>query len=392
MLDVRVGRTYLTMFDSILTRHTLGMETYATKNARCGLTARVSLVSPGGRNSGVWWRAVVGALVFWGVVVLLHSQCGLAAAQVSRASRTAGEVASAGIHWQDLPLSDAINRLEPLFGTTIFVDRRIDRSQRLNVDVSTTSAQEVLQAAGSEHGWGATRVGEVVYLGPELAARNLSGLLSLQKAKIELLPKAARATFERKRGLEWVRLTEPRELVKALLQRNGYKVEEAERIPHDLWAAGKLKGFSLADQLTLVLYGFDLTFEVDPSKRAIEIVPIDMAAVAAARVDERAVVAEPKSKGSERKPAVGTKQVYTLRVSEQPVGVVVDALAQRFNMPVEFDEAAIRAAGLSVNRRVSFAVENADQDELFHAVLQPAGLTFERDGERLRIVPIRGVK
>jgi hypothetical protein len=83
----------------------------------------------------------------------------------------------------------------------------------------------------------------------------------------------------------------------------------------------------------------------------------------------------------------GTKQVFTLRVQDEPVRAVLDALTKRLNWPLELDEEAIRAAGLSLDRRVSFQVENADQDQLLDALLRPAGLAIRRDGARLRVVP-----
>jgi hypothetical protein len=55
--------------------------------------------------------------------------------------------------------------------------------------------------------------------------------------------------------------------------------------------------------------------------------------------------------------------------------------------PIEFDEASIRAAGLSPDTRVSFSVENSDQGALLDAMLAPAGLDYRREGERLIVVP-----
>jgi hypothetical protein len=91
----------------------------------------------------------------------------------------------------------------------------------------------------------------------------------------------------------------------------------------------------------------------------------------------------PSSEPSDAK----TKQVYSLRVAEKPVGAVLRELARRLNWQVEIDEAAISEAGRSLDERVSFAVENVEQEELLHALLRPAGLTFRRDGERIKIVP-----
>ena len=84
------------------------------------------------------------------------------------------------------------------------------------------------------------------------------------------------------------------------------------------------------------------------------------------------------------------RRQYTLRVQDQPVGAILRQLAERMNWTMEFDEASIRAAGLSLDRRVSFSVENGNQDELLEAVLAPAGLDYRREGERLVIVPRSG--
>jgi hypothetical protein len=82
-----------------------------------------------------------------------------------------------------------------------------------------------------------------------------------------------------------------------------------------------------------------------------------------------------------------TKQIYSLRVEAKPVGAVVSELGRRLNWHMEFDSAAIKAAGLSLDKRVSFAVEDVEQEELLEAVLGPAGLTFRREGARIIIVP-----
>jgi hypothetical protein len=84
-----------------------------------------------------------------------------------------------------------------------------------------------------------------------------------------------------------------------------------------------------------------------------------------------------------------TRQVFTLRVAEQPVGSLIRQLAERLDLDVHWDEQALAAAGVSLERRVSFAVENVDQDGLFDAALRPAGLTYRRDGRRLEIVPAK---
>jgi hypothetical protein len=89
-----------------------------------------------------------------------------------------------------------------------------------------------------------------------------------------------------------------------------------------------------------------------------------------------------------RRPPSTSIRVYTLRVKEQPLRTVVQQLVERLQWDFEIDEAALRAAGRSLDVRVTFQVENGDADELLRAMLHPAGLDYRREGERLLVVPL----
>src|SRR4029079_8331616 len=99
------------------------------------------------------------------------------------------------------------------------------------------------------------------------------------------------------------------------IQQSGWQIAGAERIPHDLWAAGALPELSLAEQLTVLLVGFDLTFDLRRENRTIEIVPLtgQMEGQGGSSVRKR-VAAKAEPNHAPR----GTKQAYTLRVQEKP--------------------------------------------------------------------------
>ena len=103
----------------------------------------------------------------------------------ARGKRT---VQTATIHWQDVPLRDAIGRLEKLFDESTFLDRRIDPTVRVNLDMSASSVEQVLTPIAAEHGWGVSRVGEVVYLGPAAAAEQLAASSRRGKHDVAKLP------------------------------------------------------------------------------------------------------------------------------------------------------------------------------------------------------------
>jgi hypothetical protein len=336
----------------------------------------------------------------------------------------------ATIQWQRVPLQNALGRLNEVFDEPIFVDRRTDPSQRVSLEIEDAPLSDVLQALSLAVSLGYSNVQQLHYLGPPAAAEQLRTVAEVRRAEAGRLPASRQASLELKQSLTWPRLTEPRQLITKLVVRRGWRISRAERIPHDLWAAGELPAMSLTNQLTVLLFGFDLTYEIKPAERTLEIRPLEDVTIRReyqlpsqssdataplqqvlraakshrleatkltvdARIEEHERLAELlRGRGSQtpadRLPRE-TKQVYTLRIQEQPVGAVLNQLAARLGWALEIDGEAIRAAGLSLDRRVSFSVKNSDEDELLDAVLKPAGLDFRRDGERLRIVP-RGAR
>jgi len=290
---------------------------------------------------------------------------------------------TATIHWRQVPLRDAIARLEKLFRQTVFVDRRVDPGKRVSLDIEASSIDDVLKSIADANE-GVCRLGRLIYFGPRTAAEQLAPLAELRGKKIAKsdLSRRDKPAGSPDSSFDWPRLTQPRELVSRVVEDSGWRIENAEMIPHDLWPAGNLPDLKLAEKLTVLLIGFDLTFAVQPSARTLRIVRLEKA-LTLPRLDREAN----RSKPSRPARTGETKQVYTLRVAEQPVGAVLHELARRLEWPVDIDDEAIRAAGLSLDQRVSFAVENVERDALLEALLRPAKLDFRHEGGRIRIVP-----
>jgi type II secretory pathway component GspD/PulD (secretin) len=334
----------------------------------------------------------------WGLVVLsVWLTCDVAAAQSdgakprlsldpSRSPRRQAPRQTATIHWQSVPLRDAIARLKPLFDETVFVDRRVDPTLRVTLDIEATSAEQVMNALAAAQDLGVARLGKLIYLGPSAAASQLPAIAALRGKEAARLPLEMRTSLAGRKRFSWPRLSEPRQFVESLSRENGWRLGEAERIPHDLWAAGELPELSAAEQLTVLLFGFDLTFELKPAERKILIVPLpEPAKMAATRPASERTTTKPPGVRAGR----GKKQVYTLRVQEKPVGAVLRELGQRLHWAIQIDEEAIRAAGKSLDQRVTFSVENADQEKLLDALLTPAGLEYRIDGNEVHVMPKR---
>jgi hypothetical protein len=292
----------------------------------------------------------------------------------------------ATIHWQRVPLRDVLGRLKGLFSEQVFVDRRVDPGLRVSLDIDASSAADVIAAIATDNGLSSARFGALVYLGPIGAADQLRSVGAARWQEVARLPAELRRSINSKQPTSWPRLAEPRELITSIVDKRGWRLANAEKIPHDLWTAGSLPEASLVEQLTVLLVGFDLTFAVRPNERAIELIPLDSTAPSLG-------LRPPGNTATTRtKPATpkkGQKQVYTLRVQQQPVRVVLQELMKRLHWAIQFDEEAIKAAAGSLDKRVSFSVENADREQLLEALLTPAGLDYQIEGEIIRIVPAR---
>lgn len=373
-----------------------------------------------GRPHIRWTRTLLVAA--W-IGVLAETWASPAVAQ----NRTPSVSRTATIHWDQVPLADVVRRLSETFDVAVFLDRRADPTQRISLDARNANVTETLQRAAAAAKLGVCQLVGVMYLGPPTTAEVLRTRAAVRSEELNRLPAAARAGLVQKRPTKWPRLTEPRALVAAAVSERGWQIAGAELIPSDLWPAGSLPPLTSADQLSLLLAGFDLTFQLVEDARTVKIVPLaapamltrtyrlrygeadaarlrqqfptlqievagDSAAVKARLEDHERLagwLAGPTTRPPTRASAGGTKSVFTLKVQEQPIQAVIDTLKQKLDWQLEVDTEAVRAAGLSLDRRVSFEVKDADQNELLKALLRPAGLDYRREGERLIIVPAK---
>jgi hypothetical protein len=182
-----------------------------------------------------------------------------------------------------------------------------------------------------------------------------------------------------------------------------------------------LPPLTLADRLTLVLAGFDLTFEQIPDGSAIRIVPapntVEYEQSYAWRGQNQSLAAqlqkkfpEIKVRATEDKVIVTAKyetheqidrmmsgetvrtvkvapggKVYSLRVDNQPAGAVVKTVAKELGKEMVYDPSLVE----KLKTNVSFTVKDAKLDELLAKVLTPLELTYEMNEASLIIKPAK---
>lgn len=321
--------------------------------------------------------------------------------------------------WTDVPLRKGLADLSRSQRVAILLDRRVDPGTLLGESLQDVPLEIALERLARSQQLGVSWYGPLVYLGPPTAAHRLRTLAALRTSDAKSLPTKRRLPFTRQQPWRWEDFVTPRELIESLAAEAKIELSGTEQIPHDLWAAADLPPLSWVERLTLIANEFDLTFEFDsdggrvtlietPSQVTLErsyaagkdpqrllkkwaqAAPNAQLEAAGEKIIVRGTVEDHEminGKSQAAKPAAGGTEVYTLAVRDQPLGPVLKELGQRLALQLHIDEPALKAADISLDRRVSFSVDKVSLDELFQAALEPAGLMFRRRDKTLDIYP-----
>jgi hypothetical protein len=330
------------------------------------------------------------------------------------------------VSWSNLPLGRALAGLGAAEHVAIVLDRRVDPDRAVSLSLSQQPLATAFAEIARKTEIGYCQFGPVAYFGPPEAARLLRTLAAVRLDEIRPLGSAGARKFLVLRTWTWDELAEPRALVADLAAEADVEIVGAERIPHDLWPAADLPQLSWIDRLTLLAAEFDLAFRVESSGRKVTLIPIDKdtavtrtyaagrdaAKVAKAwaraipgvqitvdkdkirlkgRVEDHELVEQRLRGKSLDRPTVTTgPEVYQLSVESAALSKVIDQLTGRLNLQIQWDRAAIDAAGISVDQLISVKVKDASLDDLVRAVLAGTGLDFRRNGQEISIFPNPG--
>lgn len=320
-----------------------------------------------------------------------------------------------------IPLRAALTNLARSQQVAVFLDRRVDPDQPVDFAVGDVPLRELLQRLAEQLKLGVGRVGPVVYLGPQPTAAVLGTVAALKEEEDQRFPADVRSRLRRPQPLGWPELVTPREVLQRWTDEAGVKVENWELIPHDLWPEVDLPPLSFAQGLTLVLAGFELTFNYAPDGAAVRLQPLPAKASITRRIPLRG---SPTLAGAEirrrfpsarftieggsvvvhstvevaddirrlldgssarPKPPPVTAQAekrYSLHV-KAPLGAIAAKIAENEGLQLRFDN---RIQDLQ-DKQAWIDVQDVTLDRLLKTLLQPAGLTYQIDEQTLEIRP-----
>jgi len=176
------------------------------------------------------------------------------------------------VMWRDAALKDRLMRFSQNQRVAIFLDRRIDPSTIINLTSNQVTTEQFLLNIARKAEIGICQIEDIYYLGPQKTANSLA---STSKALLKAANKFGRRTHSRwnmNKPLLTEAVVNPKQLLLEIAKANDIQIDGINGLPHDLWSGLDLPASSLACRLSLLLAGFDKSFQFKATGKTIEIV------------------------------------------------------------------------------------------------------------------------
>ena len=314
-------------------------------------------------------------------------------------------------------LRGALDRITDSQRIAVMLDRRVDPDQEIEFSASKVPLDLMINQFVGKYGAATCLVDSVLYVGPSDTCQLLPTLVELRRDEVRALPIAKQRTLPRTSPWKWKRLASPRDLIQQLESEYGLQINGKENMPHDLWSASDLPPLDFASKLSLLLAGFHVTFAMASDGESVQITAMPKTASLSRKyntgtrttalsktLSERFTGATIRPQGNSlvveapwevhdaidrllkgetvrAAPADEGKKHYTLTVENKAVGGVIRGVGQHLGKKVVFDVKVERR----LIKEVSLNVKEVSLNELLTAVLSPAKLKYEIDGDTIRV-------
>ena len=316
----------------------------------------------------------------------------------------------------DRPLGESLAALSRSMTVAVLLDRRVDPGQLVHIDAHGITLGTELKDLATTIDLGVAILGPVVYVGPKPAAARIEAVGELRRREAAT---TSTKGWQTNADSSWDELSEPRQLAQAITERAGAKLVNLQAIPHDVWATWSGPPMLNIDCLTLVLAGFDLTFEISDDGTEVTIVPVPadlvyertydvVGTVATVTSDLKQILPDLKVRavGSKSVRVVGNAEqhtqvaellagkkttakttvipgdkVYTFKAENQLIGAMVQTLAKERGLKVQAAESIVE----KLKQRGTVEVEKASFEAALKKVLDPVGIKFKVTDEVLEL-------
>ncbi len=187
--------------------------------------------------------------------------------------------------WKDSPVKSRLLNFARQQKVGIFVDRRIDTEQRINVSSRNVTFEQFLWKIAAQGNWGVCRLDDFFYVGPPETTAALPILWQQMKAETRRRASSFEVDWNQSSEFETEEIFIPAEALQQLGEEHGFAITDGKLV-HDVWQAVDLPNNSLDAQVALLLVGFDQWFSRSKNGKEVEL--IDFPTIEQGRIQMRA--------------------------------------------------------------------------------------------------------
>ena len=313
----------------------------------------------------------------------------------------------------------------------ILIDRRLDPSVELPIDVTTSTLRTGLISIARQADADVSFPDHFVYFGPRSTTKKLRTLIELRERELQskeaAIPKPRRVELLAPHTFSSVDLETPKAVLERFSQTTGITISNLDLIPHDLWAGISLPEVSVIKAMSVVLIQFDLTFRWQDRGASIELLPIPESVLVERkhrpkqktaeamtliheqlpRVDAQLVKSDIVVKGTvEDQEAVASllrgervagparielpKPLKEQQFSLEAAGVPISALMSKLEesaISFEYDRDKFQAAGIDLQKKIQIKIKKASAEEFFKLIFDPIDVAFQIDHLTVKLTP-----
>lgn len=335
--------------------------------------------------------------------------------------------------WSNVGIRSIIQRISSTQNLSIILDRRIDPSIKLKLDIQNLPLEESLQKLASLVNAKYAIVGSTIYIGPTKIVSKLETLLELKKEELTHsrdVSKSQLFFLSKRRTFHYQDLDQPSDILNKIVDAYQIIVKDKKLVSHDLWASGTLSSVNANEALSLILIQFDLTYHWEKQGTQIQLIPIPETVtiektyqiagnsviaitnrLKKAFPDLRLITSDKAIKISVSKeqhdkieqflnpransritrpqkvdPVPVQRRKFTLRVKRIPLNAIMKKLEQS---GIEFDyvESQLENAGINLSRQIDISVKEANAREFFDALFSDFNLNYQILGTKVKLTP-----
>lgn len=333
--------------------------------------------------------------------------------------------------WTNVELRSLLNKLASERRVAFLLDRRIDPTVKMNVDIVDRPLREGLQEFARMVHADVSVTENIVYIGPPSATERLRTLIELRTAELreasKEIPDQRRTQLTRRQTISWADLETPSDILRRISDPYKLTIRQQDQVPHDLWAGSELPNSTPTEALSLILIQFNLTFAWVDGGNAIELAPIPERVLLERRqrirgrsavetlkliaerfpqlestvdgsdlivrgtLEEHENVAALLNPSSIRKPTLSApaplkQRTFTLTIRRAPVRSVMDEL-KKSKVVFVYDANALAAAGVNLDQPVDLDLNKATAEQFLNALFSPLDLSFEIENLTVTLTP-----